>query len=94
MREQNLDLSPHEAQPLTEQLVRHADLVLAMTHSHMQSIVERWPESAGRTNLLMPDRVDIADPIGQSVGAYRHCAAQISAGVKHHAERLRDELCG
>ena len=45
MREQGLDLSRHEAQPLTEQLVRHADLILAMTQSHLQSIVERWPES-------------------------------------------------
>ena len=44
MREQGLDLSRHEAQPLTEQLVRHADLILAMTQSHLQSIVERWPE--------------------------------------------------
>jgi tRNA threonylcarbamoyl adenosine modification protein (Sua5/YciO/YrdC/YwlC family) len=92
MREQGLDLSRHEAQPLTEQLVRHADLILPMTQSHMQSIVERWPESAGRTHLLMPDRADVADPIGQSVGAYRHCAAQLTAGVKHHAEKLRKEL--
>ncbi len=74
MREQGLDLSKHEAQPLTEQFVRHADLILAMTQSHLQSIVERWPTAAGRTHLLMPDRSDVADPIGQTVGAYRHCA--------------------
>jgi tRNA threonylcarbamoyl adenosine modification protein (Sua5/YciO/YrdC/YwlC family) len=92
MREQGLDLLRHEAQPLTEQLVRHADLVLAMTQSHMQSIVERWPDAASRTSLLMPDRSDVADPIGQAVGAYRHCAAQISNGVKHHVERLHGEL--
>jgi protein-tyrosine-phosphatase len=92
MREQGLDLSRHEAQPLTEQLVRHSDLILAMTQSHLQSIVERWPEAAGRTFLLMPDRADVADPIGQTVGAYRHCAAQLTAGVKHHADRLRTEL--
>ena len=94
MREQGLDLSRHEAQPLTEQLVRHADLILAMTQSHLQSIVERWPEAAGRTHLLMPDRGDVADPIGQTVGAYRHCAAQIATGVKHHAEHFRQELFG
>ena len=91
MREHGLDLSPHEAQPLTEQLVRHADLILAMTHSHLQSIVERWPTAAARTSLLMPEHGDVADPIGQTVGAYRHCAAQLAAGVKHHAERLREE---
>lgn len=92
MREQGLDLARHEAQPLTEQLVRHADLILAMTQSHMHSIVERWPSAASRTSLLMPDRADVADPIGQTVGAYRHCAAQLAAGVKHHVERLRSEL--
>jgi protein-tyrosine phosphatase len=92
MREQGLDLSRHEAQPLTEQLVRHADLILAMTQSHLQSIVDRWPDAAGRTHLVMPDRIDVADPIGQSVGAYRHTAAQITTGVRYYAERLRDEL--
>ncbi len=93
MREQGLDLSRHEAQPVTETLIRHADLILAMTQSHLHSIVDRWPEAAGRTHLLMPDRSDVADPIGQSVGAYRHCAAQITAGVKCFAESLRKELC-
>jgi tRNA threonylcarbamoyl adenosine modification protein (Sua5/YciO/YrdC/YwlC family) len=92
MKEQGLDLSRHEAQPLTEQLVRHSDVILAMTQSHLQSIVDRWPEAAGRTFLMMPDKVDVADPIGQSLGAYRHCAAQLTSGVKFHAERLRTEL--
>ena len=94
MREYSLDLSRHEAQPLTDQLVRHADLILAMTQSHLQSIVERWPAAAGRTHLLMPDRSDVADPIGQTVGAYRHCAAQLTTGIMHHAEKLRNEIHG
>jgi len=92
MRELGLDLSRHEAQPVTEQLIRHADLILPMTQSHMHSIIERWPEAAGRTHLLMPDRSDVADPIGQTVGAYRHCAAQLTTGVKYHAEKLKKEL--
>jgi tRNA threonylcarbamoyl adenosine modification protein (Sua5/YciO/YrdC/YwlC family) len=92
MKEQGLDLSRHEAQPLTEQLVRHSDVILAMTQSHLQSIVDRWPEAAGRTFLMMPDKADVADPIGQSLGAYRHCAAQLTSGVKYHAERLRTDL--
>jgi tRNA threonylcarbamoyl adenosine modification protein (Sua5/YciO/YrdC/YwlC family) len=92
MREQGLDLSRHEAQPLTEQLVRHADLILTMTHSHMQSIVERWPAASDRTFVLMPDRQDVSDPIGQPIGAYRQCAMQIAHGIKHHCERLKREL--
>jgi len=92
MREKGLDLSRHEAQPLTDQLVRHADLILPMTHSHMQSIVERWPSAADRTRVLMPDRGDVSDPIGQTIGAYRHCAVQLAEGVKHHASELRREI--
>jgi tRNA threonylcarbamoyl adenosine modification protein (Sua5/YciO/YrdC/YwlC family) len=92
MREQGLDLSRHEAQPLTDQLVRHADLILTMTQSHLQSIVERWPSAADRTRVLMPDRIDVSDPIGQTIGAYRHCATQITEAVKHHVQQLRHEL--
>lgn len=92
MREKGLDLSRHEAQPLTDQLVRHADLILPMTHSHLQSIVERWPSAADRTRVLMPDRGDVSDPIGQTIGAYRHCAVQLAEGVKHHAIELRREI--
>jgi protein-tyrosine phosphatase len=92
MKEQGLDLTRHEAQPLTDQLVRHADLILTMTQSHLQSIVERWPSAADRTRVVMPNRADVCDPIGQPIGAYRHCAEQIAEGVKHHAEKLRHEL--
>lgn len=93
MREQGLDLTRHEAQPLTEQLVRHADLILTMTQNHLQSITERWPSAADRACMLLPEKADVADPIGQTVGAYRDCAEQIAAGIKHHADRLRKELC-
>jgi protein-tyrosine phosphatase len=92
MREQGLDLIRHEAQPVTEQLVRHADLILTMTRNHRQAIVDRWPDAADRTMLLMTENTDVADPIGQTIGAYRHCATELAAGVKQHVERLKSEL--
>ena len=52
MRERGLDLTRHEAQPLTDQLVRHADSILTMTHSHLQSIIERWPSAAGSPSVI------------------------------------------
>ena len=92
MREHGLDLVPHEAQPLTEQLVRHADVIVTMTSSHLQSIIERWPSAADRTCKLLPTGQDVSDPIGQTVGAYRHCADQIACAVEHHAERVMREF--
>jgi protein-tyrosine phosphatase len=93
MREQGLDLSKHEAQPITEQLVRHADLILTMTAGHWQTIVQRWPGAADRTRMLLPEQMDVSDPIGRAVEAYRRCAEQIKIGVDFHAERLYRESC-
>jgi protein-tyrosine phosphatase len=93
MQDYGLDLAKHEAQPLTEQLVRHADLILTMTAGHWQTIVQRWPNVADRTQMLLPDQVDVVDPIGRAVDAYRRCAEQIKTGVDFHAERLYRESC-
>jgi len=93
MREHDLDLSRHEAQPLTDQLTRHADYLLTMTQGHLQAIVQRWPGAAERAWMLLPENADVADPIGQTVGAYRQCAEQITAGVNDHAQRICQELC-
>jgi tRNA threonylcarbamoyl adenosine modification protein (Sua5/YciO/YrdC/YwlC family) len=91
MHERGLDLKKHESQPATEQLIRTADLILAMTEGHWRAIVQRWPQAAGRTHLLLPDQGDVADPIGRAVEAYRQCAEQIKSGVDFHAERLYRE---
>ncbi len=77
MREENLDLSRHESQPLTEPLVQHADFVITMTRSHKQAILAEWPSAASRTHLLSIDGMDVADPIGGPTEMYRRCAAQI-----------------
>jgi tRNA threonylcarbamoyl adenosine modification protein (Sua5/YciO/YrdC/YwlC family) len=92
MQEHGMDLSTHESQPLTEQLVRHADVVLAMTSAHLQAIVNRWPNVADRAMLLLPDQADLADPIGCAVDAYRRCAEQIKVAVEFHAQRIHQEL--
>ena len=89
MREHGLSLGDHEARPLTDQLVKHADLILTMTGGHQHAIFDGWPESAGRTRRLLPDETDVADPIGRSIEVYRDCAAQIKQGVAHHAANLK-----
>jgi protein-tyrosine phosphatase len=88
MREQGLDLSCHQSQPLTDTIVRQADLILAMTRGHRETIVQHWPEAASRTQVLRPDGRDICDPIGASVEVYRECARQIDEAI---CDRL-DEL--
>jgi tRNA threonylcarbamoyl adenosine modification protein (Sua5/YciO/YrdC/YwlC family) len=92
MKDKGLDLSHHEAQPLTDPLVRHADLILTMTGGHRDAIVSRWPEAAQRTRLVLPDQTDVADPIGGTLEAYRRCAEQLEAAICSHAEGVVHEL--
>ena len=72
-----LDLRKHETQPLSESLVRHADMIFAMTQSHRNEILLQWPSAAGRTRLLSADGLDISDPIGGPLERYEHCMEQI-----------------
>lgn len=71
------DLRGHESQPLTESLVRQADVILTMTASHRAALLAQFPEAGGRVALLSPDRRDVIDPIGGSLETYRKCAGQI-----------------
>jgi tRNA threonylcarbamoyl adenosine modification protein (Sua5/YciO/YrdC/YwlC family) len=72
-----LDLSNHETQPLTESLIRHADMIYTMTQLHREAIVAEWPGAADRTRLLRADGADISDPIGGPLERYKRCAEEI-----------------
>lgn len=77
-----LSLTEHESQPVTSQLVRHADVIWAMTRSHRQALLAQWPEAAPRTALLMRNGGDISDPIGGTEQQYESCAAQLRAELE------------
>ncbi len=92
MEEQGIDLAAHAAQQLTDQLVKHADLMITMTNGHRRAIVDHWPEAGPRTKLLMPDGSDVADPIGGPLEVYRRCAEQIEQAVSAHADEIVTKL--
>lgn len=70
-------LNAHESQPLSERLVRFADLMLTMTRSHRDAVLAQWPDAAGRVRLLTRGRGDVGDPIGGPLEEYQRCANQI-----------------
>jgi len=85
MTELGADLRGHASQPLTESLVRQADVILTMTASHRAALLAQFPEAGDRVAMLSPDRRDVIDPIGGSLDIYRSCARQIS---EHLAARI------
>lgn len=83
-----LNLNDHETQPLTEPLVRHADIIYTMTRTHRDAIVAQWPSAAERTFLLCADESDVSDPIGGPLERYQRCAAQIRAELEIRLNEL------
>jgi protein-tyrosine-phosphatase/tRNA A37 threonylcarbamoyladenosine synthetase subunit TsaC/SUA5/YrdC len=86
------DLSRHESQPVTESLVRQADVILTMTAAHRTALVAQFPEAGGRVMMLAPDQRDVLDPIGGSLETYRKCAQQIGAHVAARMDTLLGEF--
>src|ERR1700751_1794411 len=70
-----VDISKLRSLPLSDELVRGASCIIAMTRSHMESIHYLFPEAAEKTFLLREFEdcaasLDVSDPIGLGPEAY------------------------
>jgi glycine hydroxymethyltransferase len=87
-RELGVDISGVRSRPLTPELVRDADYIFGMTHSHVETVTLLHPAAAEKTFLLREfdetldlfDK-DISDPIGGSYEVYLNCRDQIEQGI-------------
>jgi RpiB/LacA/LacB family sugar-phosphate isomerase len=88
MRELGVDISTQRSRTLTTDLVRQADIILGMTHSHADTVALLYPPAAEKTFLLRefdetlePYEKDISDPIGSAYEVYVDCRDQIEQGI-------------
>lgn len=88
MQARGLELAQHESRPLSDVLVRFADLILTMTHAHRDAILAQWPDAADKTKLICRDGQDVDDPIGGDVAEYERCARQIDAHLASWMDSL------
>src|SRR3984957_9148048 len=75
LAELRVDISKLRSLPLSDELVRGASCIIAMTRSHMESIHYLFPEAAEKTFLLREfedyaPSLDVSDPIGLGREAY------------------------
>jgi protein-tyrosine-phosphatase len=92
MLEDGLDLSAHRARLLTPELIESADLILAMSRSHLGRVRELGAgsrayllgEFAGRAG----DRAEIRDPFGAELEQYRETYRELAGLMPAVAERL------
>jgi protein-tyrosine-phosphatase len=95
-REHDLDLDTHASRPLTAELVKWADLVLAMAPSHMHAAREL---GGGEKVALVTDFVEgenggapVVDPFGGDHDSYRQTFDQLEEAVIALLDRLEPIL--
>ena len=88
MREIGIDISGQRSRVLTAEMVRSADYIFGMTHSHVDTVALLYPQMAEKAFLLREfDETletyekDISDPIGSPYQTYVECRDQIEQGV-------------
>lgn len=86
-----IDASKHQSRPVSNILLKKADLIFAMTRAHRMQILERTPSIEQRVYLLREftdvpkgyeSDLDISDPIGRSHEAYEECMLMIKEAVE------------
>jgi protein-tyrosine-phosphatase len=93
--ERNMDLGTHAAQTLTRELVRTADLVLAMAPHHLERIEALG--GAGKAFLLSEyashgaSTRPISDPIGAELDVYRATADELEEEIRKVLDRITAE---
>jgi len=87
LREHGVNLSSHESRPVTDELMKNATDVYAMTESHLAALLANFPEHADKVRLVTcyTGNRGIADPIGcgriSRAGSCRASAGPVPAGT-------------
>ena len=93
--ERNMDLHAHRSQTLSRDLVREADLILAMGPHHLERIEALG--GSGRAFLLSDyashgaSSRAISDPIGADLDVYRATADELEADIRRALDRITAE---
>jgi len=81
LEEKGID-TQHASQPVTRELLEWAHLVLTMTNSHKQALVQAFPDTRSKVytyaEYATPENpFDIADPYGGSLQDYQFTLYQL-----------------
>lgn len=93
--ERNVDLGSHRSQTLTRDMVRDADLILAMGPHHLERIEALG--GAGKAYLLSDyashgaSSRPISDPIGAELDVYRTTADELEEEIRRVLDRITAE---
>lgn len=89
MEKEGIDVSGHVGNPVTPEIIRHADAIFCMEEFHRDWIVGLVPEAESKVHLLRtfqaekpPRDSNIGDPIGRPKEVYESCFLTIKESVE------------
>ena len=88
LEERGIDLSYHRTKPLTDELIKEADIILTMTEAHKKLISPMAPEKVYTLLEYSGESGDISDPFGGDIDEYRQTASEIYDALTDIAEKL------
>jgi len=94
MREIGVDISDHQAQPVTEEMLEAADLVLTMTGAHRDYLTRMYGENDRIFSLyeFLGLNGDVLDPFGGDTDTYRACRDELRQLMEMLVDKLENEL--
>ncbi len=87
MQRIGVDISTHRSQPLTRDLIDWASVVVGMSQSHLDQVLEIDPGATPKLLRLNPEQ-DIDDPIGQTQEVYDQTAREIKRLLQARLKEL------
>jgi len=85
LRERGIDVAAHRSTQLTENDVRHSDLILTMTAAHKDKLVAQFPDAKAKTFTLAEyatgQAKDVEDAFGKDMTFYRAMVAQVDSYI-------------
>ena len=89
MKEYDIDLLGHHAQPINTELLEKSDVILTMTAAH-KMLLEQYAEGKVFTLSEYADLDDdIDDPFGGDVEEYKECADELYNTLLLVAEKMK-----
>ncbi|KGY13321.1 phosphotyrosine protein phosphatase [Vibrio tubiashii] len=90
-KQNGLDISRLQAQQLTPELVSQHDLILVMTHEHIEQVAQVSQGARAKT-LLIGQWIgvgEVHDPIGQEMEVFEQCFSVLERAVLSWKSRLK-----